>query len=249
MKTILLAVLLSFLAPVSEAQSQPLKRHRPQLANIEQEVGFTLYEKIIPLATAKAFRDYLGEKNPGYELRTVVISKMPASTDLYFLAVQRGNENDEGNLFLVLQKQGAEIKEIARASNDILCGMLDPAFFTGSGRVLIILSISAFDGGYCGSFPFEFKGDKLTAMGDIPVYDGVHGRGGFQGHSPIETATAAFRQNTYYVTMRGRGSLYGDKDQRLARPRIPLTYYFDGKTFQPARAVSKRRANTVRVNP
>ena len=48
---------------------------------------------------------------------------MPASNDLYFVAVQRASENDEGNFFLVLRKQGAEIVELSRVANDITCGI------------------------------------------------------------------------------------------------------------------------------
>lgn len=246
MTAILLAALLSFVNPVASNERQLLRRYRPQLINMKQESGIAMYERTIPLATAKTFVKYLAEKNPGYDLNTVIISKIPATTDLYFVALQRYRDPEQGNVFLVLRKQGAEITEVSRAENDIICGMLDPAFFVGRDRVLIILSISAFDGGYCGNFPFEFKGNNLTALGDIPVYDGVHGPGGYQGHSPIETALAEFKENTYFVTMRGRGSLYGDNDKRLARPKIPITYYFDSKTPQSASEARWKRVNPAR---
>ena len=58
--------------------------------------------------------------------------------------------------------------------------------------------------------------------------------------SPLDAprlAPAPFNSTLDYVgTLRGRGSLYGEKEQRLARPGRPITYFYDGKEFRPARA-------------
>lgn len=238
MATVLLLAVLSFINPSPSDVRQQLRPYRPQLLNFEREYGFALYEKAIPKSTVEKFLKYLSEKNSGDELRTIVINKMPSTTDLYFVVVQRAHDSDERNLFLVLRKKGSEITEISREENDFTCGMLDPTFFIGRDRVLIIVSIAAFDGAYCGTSPFEYKDGKLKSLGGIDVYDGVHGRGGWQGHSPIENATAEYRQDTYYVTLRGRGNLYSldEKERKLANRRQPLVFFFDGKTFQPARA-------------
>ena len=86
----------------------------------------------------------------------------------------------------------------------------------------------AFDGGFCGNEAFEFADNNLKSIGGIDVYDGRHGRGGWQGHSSMELATAEYKSNTYYVTMRGVGSLYGytgDKDKKIAPPRSPITFF------------------------
>jgi hypothetical protein len=232
------SLLLVFLISASvTTEAQLLRRHRSQLRSMKQESGFTLYEKGTPLAAVRSLKKHLSD-NGGKEINTLVVSRMPLTRDQYFVMAQ---DADGLNKFLVLRIQGEGIVEISKAENDISCGILEPAFFVGKDRTLIVISISAFDGGYCGNYPFEFKNGKLKSLGDIAVYDGVHGRGGHQGHSPIEKATARFEGETYYVTMRGKGSLYDEKERRIAAPNSPATYFYDGQTFRPLSSKGRKR--------
>ncbi len=227
MQTVFLAITLSLLTTLPPPER--LRRYDPQLQISKSAEERVAFEKSIPLAKRRALTKYLSEH---FNESTSQIYKMPLAENLYLALVQDYSESQ--NIFLLLKSEGETISEINRVNPDVGCLIPTPTFFNGNGRTLIILAIAAADGGYCGNYLLEYKEQSLKYLGDISAYDAVHGKGGFQGHSPIENLTTVeFKQDTYYVTIRGRGNLYGGaEDKRLARARTPITYVYDGKEFR-----------------
>lgn len=234
MLTLFLTVMFSFSAAL--APPERLRRSDPKLQeNSSAEERFT-FEQKIPAAKRTALKKYLSEH---FNETSAQIYSLPTAENLYLALAQDYNESN--NIFLLLKSDGGAVSEVNRVKSDVGCMLPTPTLFIGQGRVLIVLSIAAADGGYCGNYFLEYKEQSLKYLGDIAVYDGVHGKGGYQGHSPFENlASAEFKQNTYYITIRGRGSLYGGDEKRLARPRVPITYFYDGKEFKLARAVQRK---------
>ena len=254
-KIILLTVLFMVSSSLGFAQSnerQQLRRHDPQMQSAEQKFGQdTLsvgFEKGIPLSTRQALINYVTQH---YSIAQLIISlyKLPGASDLYFVigsvSPSQQSPETEKNIFLILRGQGEAVSEVSRAENDNTCGIKEPVFFLRQNKLLIVVSIMAFDGGFCGNDVFEYADQSLKSIGGIDVYDGVHGRGGWQGHSPMGRATAEYKNKTYYVTMRGVGSLYsytGEKEKKIAPPRTPITFFYDGANWRPVATRQKRRS-------
>jgi hypothetical protein len=74
----------------------------------------------------------------------------------------------------------------------------------------------------------------------------------------MEGAVAEYKTSAYYVTMRGKGSLYRSVDvdpnkpadyspgnttglKKIAPPRKPVTFFYDGKKWRQVNAKSARR--------
>jgi hypothetical protein len=61
-------------------------------------------------------------------------------------------------------------------------------------------------------------------------------------NNQIEGDTAEYKNNAYYMTMRGKGTLYQvfgyGKYKKIAPPRSPVTFFYDGKEWR--RVVAKR---------
>jgi hypothetical protein len=234
MQTLLLTILLSLFA--APAPPERLRRLDPKLQVNNSAEERVTFERTIPAAKRQNLHKYLTEH---FKEPLAQIYRMPLGENLYLALVQDFEQSN--NHFLLLKSAGEAVSEVNRINSDQGCMLLTPTFFVGKDRALIILSISAADGGYCGNDLLEYKGQELKYLSDIAVYDGVHGRGGFQGHSPIENLTTVeLKRDTYYVTLRGRGSLYGQKDQRLARPGTPITYFYDGNEFRRASAGQRK---------
>jgi hypothetical protein len=230
---------------------QQLRRYDPQMQIIEQDFGedklSISFEKGIPLSTEQALIKYVTQH---YKITQLIIAiyKLPNANNLYFVigTVSQNQQSQDGerNIFLILRGQGETVGEVSKAENDTTCGIKEPVFFLGQNKLLIVVSIMAFDGGFCGNDAFEYADNNLKSIGEIDVYDGRHGRGGWQGESPMERATAEYKNNTYYVTMRGVGSLYaytGDKDKKIAPPRSPITFFYDGADWRPVATRQIRR--------
>jgi hypothetical protein len=224
----LLTALFALLLLTGAAFGQQLRRTTPPTAEYKAGERSVSYERGVPLATVKLYAKYMLAHYAGDDYYTNYdLYRMPNSTDMYFGTAYDGSKM----ILLLLTIKGGQVSEASRIDSEG-CGLVQPFFFAGPGRVLLILSNSAPDGGFCGNWIYEFKGDNWTPAGEIDVYDAVHGDGAFQGHSPIESgATARFANGKYYVTMRGRGalrSLSQDDDRVLARHGVPLTFFYDG---------------------
>jgi hypothetical protein len=204
-------------------------------------------EKGIPLSTRQALISYVTQH---YKIAQLIIAlyKLPNANNLYFVigtvSQSEQSQDTEKNIFLILRGQGETVSEVSKAENNNTCGIKEPVFFLGQNKLLIVVSIAAFDGGFCGNDVFEYADDNLKSIGGIDVYDGRHGRGGWQGYSPMERATAEYKNSTYYVTMRGVGSLYGyrgDKDKKIAPPGSPITFFYNGADWRPVATRQIRR--------
>jgi hypothetical protein len=230
---------------------QQLRRHDPQMQIIEQDFGqdklSVSFEKGIPPSTRQALISYVTQH---YSIAQLIIAiyKLPNADNLYFVIgiVSQSQQSQDGerNIFLILRGQGETVSEVSKAESDNTCGIKEPVFFLGQNKLLIVVSIMAFDGGFCGNDVFEYADNNLKSISGIDVYDGRHGRGGWRGYSPMDRATAEYKNNTYYVTMRGVGSLYGytgDKDKKIALPRSPITFFYNGADWRPVATRQTRR--------
>lgn len=230
---------------------QQLRRYDPQMQIIEQDFGedklSVSFEKSISLSTEQAIISYITQH---YKIAQLIIAiyKLPNASNLYFVigtvSQNQQSQETEKNIFLILKGQGETMSEVSKAESDNTCGIKEPVFFLGQNKLLIVVSTMAFDGGFCGNDVFEYADNNLKSIGGIDVYDGRHGRGGWQGYSPMQRATAEYKNNTYYVTMRGVGSLYGytgDKDKKIAPPRSPITFFYDGADWRPVATRQIRR--------
>jgi murein DD-endopeptidase MepM/ murein hydrolase activator NlpD len=250
----------SFLTGKSLLSDKPqqLRRYDPEIKNYEitkldSNKIYVNYEKNIPLSDMSMLIRYLSDQFRNLEGNSLFYIYKPPLGDNFYYALTLDYEKDR-TIFLLLRKQEAKIVEIDRIPGEVRCdGLINSVFFIGNGRALIVTSFNAMDGGFCGNYAFEYKDDRLRAVGEIPVYDGVHGPGAYQGHSPMERAVAEYKSNTYYVTMRGEGNLYalssesltitneGPKEKRLAPPRTPITFYLDGSTWRLLQSRQTRR--------
>lgn len=256
-KLTLLTVLLLAFSSLGVAQSnerQQLRRYDPQMKSTEQDFGpdkdklSVGFEKSIPRSTRQALINYVTQH---YSITQLIISiyKLPKTDNLYFVlatASQSQQSTDtEKSILLILRAQGETVSEVSKVENDNTCGIKEPVFFLGhNNKILIVVSVMAFDGGFCGNDVFEYAEQNLKPIGGIDVYDGVHGRGGWQGHSPMGRATAEYKNKTYYVTMRGVGSLYGytgEKEKKIAPPRSPITFFYDGAEWRSVATGRKRQ--------
>src|SRR4051812_1843050 len=230
MQMVFLTILLSLFATL--APPERLKRYDPKLqasSSVDERVAF---EKRVPLVKRSALTRYLLGH---FKEARAQIYQVPSAENLYLALVQDYTESN--NIFLLLRSEGEKVSEVSRVNSDVGCMLPTPTFFAGRDRVLVIIAMAAADGGYCGNYLLEYREQGLKYLGDIAVYDGVQGKGAFQGYSPIENLTTVeFKRDTYYVTLRGRGSLYGEKDNRLARPGVPITYFHAGKEFRLVRS-------------
>jgi hypothetical protein len=232
---------------------QQLRRYDPKMQSSEQDFGpdkdklSVSFEKGIPPSTRQALIKYVTQHYTIAQL-IIAIYKLPNANNLYFVigTVSQNQQSQDGerSIFLLLRGQGETVSEVSKVESDNTCGIREPVFFLGQNKLLIVVSIMAFDGGFCGNDVFEYADNNLKSIGGIDVYDGRHGRGGWQGHNPMERATAEYKNNTYYVTMRGVGSLYGytgDKDKKIAPPRSPITFFYNGAAWGPVAARRIRR--------
>lgn len=226
----ILTALLALFLLASGALGQQLRRTAPATAEYREGERTVSYQRGIPMAAVKSYAKYMFAHYTGDEYYTdYPLYRMPNSPDTYLGTAYNGSTM---NVFM-LSIKGAAVSEVRHDTREA-CGLVTPYFFAGPNRGLLVISNSAPDGGFCGNWAYEFKDGNWTPAGDIDVYDAVHGKGAFQGHSPIESgATARFANGKYYVTMRGRGALRSldEQDVILARPRVLLTFYYDGANW------------------
>lgn len=212
---------------VATAAAQALPRTSSRTASLTEGERSMVYETAVPRATVRtAFKYMLAHYATDDYYTNYDLYRMPTSTDLFLATAYNGTE-----LFLLLlRKDGNEIAEVSQVKRQG-CGLAQPYFFAGRDRVLFFIANSAPDGGFCGNWAFEFQGGRWKELGEIDVYDAQHGKGAFQGHSPLERATAKFANGRYSLTMRGRGTLYSFDDKVLARRGVPVTLTFDGTNW------------------
>jgi hypothetical protein len=148
-------------------------------------------------------------------------------------------------MLLLLSEQGGKVSEVNKLSdeNAEAYGVIQPLFFSGRNRMLIIVSMSSADGDARMDLAYEFAGNNFKPLGEIGVIEKLGESGGvWMIDSPVKQATAAYKDGTYYVTLRGKGSLHLGK-KKIARPRSPVTFFYNGKEWQQAGA--KRNQNKI----
>jgi hypothetical protein len=208
-------------------------------------------------ATGKALTNYLMQhyKIPEDSFGASLY-KVPGASHLYFAIGSTGEQNTEEqkDLVLVLDVQGTTVNEVAKVYEKGMQGPIrSPLFFVGPNRILMVVSSGFADGGFVGDNAYEYAGNKLRWLGEIGVYDQV---GEDLPFSPMEGAVAEYKTSAYYVTMRGKGSLYrsvyvdpnkpadyspGNTTglKKIAPRGKPITFFSDGKTW---RQVATKRA-------
>jgi hypothetical protein len=226
-------------------QAQPLRRYEPQMRTVEKKLGEDTLsvniEKNISPATEQALTGYFTSH---YKLVTISmdIYKVAGADNLYFVlgAVQKDQQSEDSasiNIFLALKEQGGTVSEVSKVENESDAAVRAPVFFFGQNKLLAIVSLSAPDGSLFGHSAYEYADNNLKPLGDIPVIDklGMSGQVWITNNG-LENATAEYKNNTYYVTVRGKGSLYQsfgyDNYKKLAPPRSPVTFFYNAKEWR-----------------
>jgi hypothetical protein len=236
----------------ANSQAQPLRRYDPQMRNVEKKSGedtwYVNIEKAISPATEQALIGYFtGQYKP--VAMGIDIYKAPVADNLYFVlgTVRKDKQSEDSefiNVFLALREQGGTVSEVSKAENENDSLLRAPVFFYGQNKVLAIVSFSAADGSLAGHYAYEYADNNFKPLGDIPVIDklGMSGQV-WVTNNRIEGTTAEYKNGNYYVTVRGKGTLYQtfgyDKYKKLAPPRSPVTFSYNGKEW---RTVATRRA-------
>ncbi len=229
----------------ANSQAQSLRRHEPQMRNVEKKSGedtwYVNIEKAISPAIEQALIGYFTRQ---YKLVAMGIDiyKAPVADNLYFVlgTVRKDKQSEDSesiNIFLALREQGGTVSEVSKAENESDSAVRAPVFFFGQNKLLAIVSLSSPDG-LAGHYAYEYAGNDLKPLGDIPVIDklGMSGQVWITNNK-IEGATAEYKNNNYHVTLRGKGSLYHtlgyDNYKKLASPKSPVTFSYNGKEWRP----------------
>jgi hypothetical protein len=229
----------------TNSQAQQLRRYQPQMRSVEKKLGedtlSVAIEKDISPATEQALISYFTQHYKVY-MGGIDVYKLPGGNNLYFVLggvyKDQQSENSEGiNIFLVLREQGKKVSEVSKAENESDAAVKAPVFFLGQNKLLAIVSLSAPDGSLAGHYAYEYADNNLKPLGEIAVIDKVGMSGSvWLTNNSMARATAEYKNNTYYVTMRGQGSLYVsngmDNYKKIAPPRSPVTYFYDGGTWR-----------------
>jgi hypothetical protein len=230
----------------ARSQAQPLRRYEPQMRAVEKKSGedtwYVNIEKAISPATEQALIKYFTGQ---YTLVAMGIDiyKAPVADNLYFVlgTVRKDKQSEDSesiNIFLALREQGGVVSEVSKAENENDSAVRAPVFFHGGNKLLAVVSLSAPDGSLAGHYAYEYADNSLKPLGDIPVIDklGMSGQV-WVTNNQIEGATAEYKNNTYYLTVRGKGSLYQasgyDNYKKLAPPKSPVTFIYGAKEWRP----------------
>lgn len=231
---------------VANGQAQPLRRYKPQMLSVEKKLGedtlSVSIEKGIPPATEQALIGYFTQHYKPAAMG-IEIYKAPGADNLYFVLGtvhkdQQSVDSEALNIFLALREQGGTVSEVSKAENESDAAVRAPVFFLGQNKLLAIVSLSAMDGSLAGHFAYEYAGNNLKPLGDIPVIDKLSMSGQvWVTNNQLEGATAEYKNSNYYVTVRGKGSLYHslsyENNKKIAPPRSPVTFFYDGKEWRP----------------
>jgi hypothetical protein len=199
-------------------------------------------EQGISTITEQALLGYFIEHYK-YATTGIDVFKAPGVDNRYFvlgtvLKDKQSEDSEVINIFLALREQGEMVSEVSKAENESDSALRAPVFFLGQDRMLAIVSLSAPDGSLAGHYAYEYAEDNLKPLGYIPVVDklGMSGQVWITSNR-IEKASAEYKHRTYYVTLRGKGTLYQmfgyDNYKKLARPGAPVTFSYDGKEWRP----------------
>jgi hypothetical protein len=242
LKIVLLPLLLIAFSSVGFAQlneAQQLKRYIPRMQNSQQDFGqdklYVNSEKGISVKTKQALIRHITQH---YKIAQIELDiyRLQDANNLYLVIVtvnkdQRAEDGPLQSLLLVLREQDGVVSEVSKAEEDTDAAVKAPAFFLGRNKTLIIVSYSAGDGSLFGHSAYEYADNNLKQLGDIPVIDKIGMSGSvWVTNNQIGLATAQYKNNTYYVTIRGKGTLYEsrgyNKNKRIASPGVPATYSY-----------------------
>lgn len=255
-KIILLTTLFLAFSSIGFAQSnkpQQLRRSAPQMQSDEQNSGqekvSVFVEKGIAQSTVQALSRYASQQYNSAQMR-LGIYKLPRADSLYFVTVMFDDPGLQGTslpptTLLILREQGDTVSEVSKATyddpnNGDLNRELEPLFFIGPTKLLIIVSAALIDG-FITNYAFEYASNNLKPLDELYVIENVSEGGVYTGsYTPMGRATAEYKNKTYYVTMRGKKSLFAG-EKKIASPRTPVTYFYDGKTWRQVATKQVRR--------
>lgn len=226
-------------------QAQALKRHEPQIRIVEKKLGedtlSVSIEKAITPATEQALVGYF---TGHYKLTAMSIDiyKMPIADNIYFVlgTVLKDQQSEDSfgiNIFLALRVQEQTVSEVSKVENESDAALRAPLFFIGQNKLLAIVTLSAPDGSLAGHYAYEYADNTLKSLGEIVVIDKIGMSGSvWITNNSLGRATAEYKNNAFYVTMRGQGSLYvptgQDKYKKIAPPKSPVTFFHDKGTWR-----------------
>jgi hypothetical protein len=244
-KIVLLTTFFLVFNSIGFAQSngrQQLRRYNPQMRSTRQDLGqdklSVVCDSRIALSTERALIRYITQN---YKIAQLIIGlyKLQGANNLYlvigtFNKDRQSEDSPAQSIILTIRAEGDKVTEVSKAENDSDAAIKEPAFFLGQDRLLIIVSHSAPDGSLGGHYAYEYAGNTFKPLGEIPVID----KTGMSGsvwitNNRIDRATAEYKNSTYFLTMRGQGSLYeplgdGANSKKIASPGAPVTFSYEG---------------------
>ena len=253
--TLLTTLLLAF-SSIGFAQSnksQQLRRFTPQMQSDEQNSGQervrVFVEKGIAQSTVQALSKYASQQYESAQMR-LGLYRLPGADSLYFVTVMFDDPTLQDTTLppttlFILKEQGGTVSELRKSTyndpnNGDINRVLEPVFFLGQSKLLIIVSAALIDG-FITNYVFEYAGDDLKSLDEIHVIENVSENGVYTGsYNPMRQATAEYKNNSYYVTMRGKKSLFNG-EKKIAPPGKPITFFYDGKTWRQAGKKQRRR--------
>ena len=199
---------------MSQVPAQQLARVVPRKQHYENGSTKVFYGSDVSLQDALQINDFL-TKNVLPEPVPKVF-KRPFPGDLFLASAWAGTPGaDLPRVFLLLRKEGANVHEVQRTRGWSGDWILEPTFFVGRDRILIVAELGSEE--YIGLQAFEFRDNRLRYLGSIDV--GRRGKQESPFVSPLADASAEYSNAAYQMVF--RGELF-DVSQRVAK-RISKT--------------------------
>lgn len=237
----------------TKSRAQPLRRYEPKMRSAESKIGedtiSLAIDSTISPASEKALIEYFKQHYVS-RLIAIEINSVPGADHLYLLtgqfdkAQQAQDFSKPPIILLALSEQGGTVNEVSKAENEDAggYGLLSPVLFRGPDKLLIIVALSSVDGDARLNPVYEYAENNFKQLGQLDVIEKVGMNGNlWRIDSPVARATAVYKNNAYYVTLRGgKGSLYGGatdakgNPRKLASPKSPVSFYYDGGTWRRA---------------
>jgi hypothetical protein len=232
MRFILLPITLLALLSTSPG-SDKLTHYQPQMLTHEQNEVRIFYENAVPLDSALRINEYLSKRYN--QSSSPSVFKVPLAEHLYLVAGAYGKDSrkDYGIRFYLLEERGGTLTELYHSRGMRDSYVLNPTFFIGKDRVLIIADTGA---EYSwGLEAFEFRARDLKYLGTIKIAKKVSEDNYARGFTaPLKDAEAIFKGGSYHVAF--TGDLYldpgGRNERRIGTSNSRVTFRYDGNGFK-----------------
>jgi len=206
----------------------PLTRRAPERRVYEQGKTRFFYGRDVPLQDAMLINDFVAVHVMPENVAK--IDKAPLPDNLFLVSAWAGTSvADTRRVFLLLRKQGSEIRELQRSRGWLGDWILEPTFFVGRDRILVVAELASEEYGHLEAF--EFFEQRLRYLGAAYVA-GKSEDGKFI--SPLREATAEYSNQRYLLNLKGELFDISQREaMQIARKGEPLSFSLRGERFVP----------------